>query len=154
MENASKALIMIATVIIGMLIISLLVCIFTIFKNFEKDLIRQEEDTEIVKFNKQFLQYKEKEKNTIQDIITIANLASDINSKYQLTKPESNSLYVQVKIIFKDNSQLNNLEKFDSDYYLRLMDSYSLKDFECTEMKINSITKRVNYIEFREINEN
>lgn len=153
MENASKALIMIATVIIGMLIISLLVCIFAIFKNFEKDLIRQEEDAEIVKFNKQFLQYNEKEKITIQDIITVANLASNINSKYQLTKPESSSLYVQIKIIFYDNSEVRYLEKFDSDYYLRLIQSYSLKNFKCTEMKINPMTKRVNYIEFREINE-
>lgn len=146
MENASKALIMLATMIISILIISLLVLIFSIFKNFEATLIDDSEQTEISKFNAEFLQYKEKNIITPQEIISVANLVSDINDKYQLNEQEDNSLYVEIKVITKKGIIENFEKKQSNDYIQFIKDNES--DFSCTNIKINSMTNRVNYIEF------
>lgn len=83
MENASKALIMAASVLIGILIVSLAVYLFASFGG-QFAILQQENLTkELANFNKQFSIYEGKDL-TIYDIITVANLATENNRYYEL----------------------------------------------------------------------
>ena len=94
MENASKALLMAATVLVGVLLLSLGVYLFTVFGNFSADMTKELTQKDIDEFNAQFIKYESYKdetsgewKNTCraQDVVTIANLAKENNSKYDYT---------------------------------------------------------------------
>ena len=89
MENASKALLMAATILIAVMLISLGTYLFATFGNNSKnvnDNINQKTKQE---FNAQFTKYETKsdynkssEKCTVYDITTVINLAHDNNESY------------------------------------------------------------------------
>ena len=87
MENASKALIIAATVLIAVLILSIGIYIF---RNYSEIAYKNEENQSaqaLIQYNNKFEKYKEKEM-TIQDVLTIVNLAKDYNerkSEYTIT---------------------------------------------------------------------
>ena len=86
MENASKALLMAAGVLVGILVLSLAAYLFVTFGKSSAELHQQIETDRLSEFNNQFTSYEEKEDITIYDVITVANLATDNNKYYQLTK--------------------------------------------------------------------
>lgn len=86
MENASKALIMAAGVLIGVLILSLAVYLFTTFGATSAELHRQNDANRINEFNTQFTSYETKDNNTIYDVISAANLATENNVYYELPR--------------------------------------------------------------------
>lgn len=114
MENASKALIMAASVLLGIMIISVGVTLFVTFSNFSKSTESKIEEAKIAEWNDNFLKYygtitkiengKQVVKPvqvTMHDIISVANFAKKNNEKYELTKENSgneNTYYVQVKV--------------------------------------------------------
>lgn len=113
MENASKALLMAAGVLIGILIISLAVYLFVSFGSTSAELHKQNEEQQIAQFNSQFTSYEGKE-CTIYDVITVANLATENNKYYEFPKRTS-------KTNGKDNYisvQINNinLSKYNGDW--------------------------------------
>lgn len=57
MENASKALIMAATGLLGLMIISVAVTLFNIFSDLGKDTIEKVENTRITEWNNTYLKY-------------------------------------------------------------------------------------------------
>ena len=61
MENASKALLMAAGVLIGVLILSLAVYLFANFGTASAEIHKQKDMNEINKFNTQFTSYEGKE---------------------------------------------------------------------------------------------
>ena len=78
MENASKALLMAASVLIGVLILSLAVYLFTSFGSTSAELHKQQDEQRLEQFNTQFSSYEGKEGGiTIYDVVTIANLATE-----------------------------------------------------------------------------
>lgn len=112
MENASKALIMAAGVLIGILILSLAVYLFTTFGATSAELHKQNDDNRINQFNAQFTSYVGKQGITIYDVITVANLATDNNEYYELPKVQpliNDSSYPQfyVQVVLK-NERYNN----------------------------------------------
>ena len=76
MENASKALLMAAGVLIGVLILSLAVYLFANFGTASAEIHKQKDMNEINKFNTQFTSYEGKE-CTVHDIVSVANLAKN-----------------------------------------------------------------------------
>lgn len=82
MENASKALIIAGGMLIAMLVVSLLVWGFTSLSEFQKEKAAIVEREQILEFNKKFEAYN---KNTVRgyQIISLSNLASDINTRYE-----------------------------------------------------------------------
>ena len=158
MENASKALLFAAGVLMAIVILSLAVYLYGSFSSATSEVEKQMEEDQISNFNNQFLAYEEKKEITIYDIYTVSNLAEENNKKYDLTKQEDNNYYVSVNLKTKTES-INNIEKNKLDYngfinkYMYVIgqennkDVYDLTRFTC-KVQINEITRRVNKVEF------
>ncbi len=86
MENASKALVMAAGVLIGLLILSLAVYLFASFAGTSAELHRENAQKQVDQFNSQFTSLVGKEGITIYDVVSIANLATETNIYYEYPK--------------------------------------------------------------------
>lgn len=151
MENASKALIMAGGVLIGILIISLAVYLFTDFGSTSAQINAQNSQKQITEFNSKFTSYegyKDKDGNwkiTIYDIITLASYAKENNQYYEDTSEEQ----IKVKI---DNIEIQD---YTNDKNQKLISNYTrdgiLKKFKCSNVEYNARGK-VKSITFRELN--
>lgn len=83
MENASKALLMAAGVLIGLLVLSLMVYLFASFATTSAQMHQENKQQQIDQFNSQFVTYEGKESVNIYDIVTVANLATENNQYYE-----------------------------------------------------------------------
>lgn len=113
MENATKALMIAAGVLIGILILSLGVYLYYALGGYMTSTQEQLEANAKNKFNTQFLKYinvsggstDPDHELTIQDVITAANLANQNNIQHGLTADAgANSYYVTV------NAKINGIE--------------------------------------------
>lgn len=118
MENASKALIMAAGVLIGVILLSLMSYMFISFAMSSAEIHKENAQNQLNEFNSQFTSYMGKEGVTIYDVVTVANLATESNIYYEFPKltgnPIGNDNYIAVKL--KNNPNLGsynnqNIEK-------------------------------------------
>ena len=144
MENASKALLMAAGVLIGVLILALAVYLLTNFGMTSAEVHKQKDINEINKFNTQFTSYEGKECR-IQDLVSVVNLAINNNNNYSLDAEAGNSYYITVNI----KSVKSNLEKQDINLDELIKNNLD-KKYKCTT-DINSKTQRVYKVTFEEI---
>ncbi len=125
MENASKALIMAASVLLGLMIISIGVALFSSFSEYGRTTIEQAEEYKITEWNNNYSKYYgrvatyDATKNryvdkpievTAHDIVSVANHAKQNNSDYELDQTyagNENSYYVQVVVKEKAKQYLN-----------------------------------------------
>lgn len=129
MENASKALIMAGGVLIGILIISLAVYLFTDFGSTSAQINAQNSQKQITEFNSKFTVYEGNDNITIYDIITLAGYAKENNEYYKDVEDEK----IEVKIGNKNCTNLKNQE---------LINQYPstngiLKKFMCSSIEYN-----------------
>lgn len=137
MENASKALIMAASILIGVMIMSIGVALFNSFSDFSRTNIEKMDEKKLAEWNNNFLKYYgsnmvdvtkeingrnvvvgEKEETirvTAHDIISVANLAKENNKAYELEdtrEANENIYYIQVclKNYGNDRSYYRHLE--------------------------------------------
>ena len=156
MENASKALIMAAGVLIGLLIISIAIFLFLNFSETSSTLHEQIRQDQISQFNTQFSKYVESDA-TIYDVVTVINIAKDNNEYYGLTQADASNLntyYITVNFKGrrqenKTKSELDQLIKIDLNKITGREDSNNLKRYKC-EVKINPNTDMVYLINFTE----
>jgi hypothetical protein len=167
MENASKALIMAASVLLSIMIISVGVVLFDSFGNTGAKIISQIEETQISEFNSQFYKYygkttkynstigkyeQETIKVTAHDIISIANLAKKNNEQYEFDEigKDENTNYVQID--FKNKKNLENWSEEDKIKFIEdnSMNGSEIKYFYCSSIELNSIG-RVMYVKFDEL---
>ncbi len=162
MENASKALIMAAGILIGVLILSLTVYLFVTFGETSKQIHTEIDINRLNEFNAQFTSYETKDDNTIYDIISVVNLARENNEYYELDNYSNGNFYIRVDAKLKSGNK-QKLELYDDDEIQGLV-KYEInnleddEDSEGTEYKrlptysckvtINNQTKRVNMVEF------
>lgn len=146
MENASKALIMAAGVLIGVLILSLAVYLFASFGTSSAQVHKQNEENQLNEFNTQFTSYEGREEITIYDVITVKNLADQNNRQYELDSSTNSNFYITVKL---GNSIINNnkvkeeeLIKKDTETLQEKLPTYSCK------VTISPVTGRVKEIIF------
>ena len=85
MENASRALIMAASILIGIMILSLAVYLFATFGASSAQMHEQIQIDRINQFNAQFTVYQNMTNITIYDVVTVANTAKNKNEYYGLT---------------------------------------------------------------------
>ena len=172
MENASKALLMAAGVLIGIMVLSLAVYLFVTFGSTSAQMHQQKEQDQLNQFNSQFTSYEGKEDITIYDIVTVANLATENNKYYEFdtktslprnNKVSENYIWVVVssrkystgKILTfgkdKDSASINqeynnvingDLRQIGYNYSTFGEDAYYLYKYKC-ETDISSITGRV-----------
>lgn len=144
MENASKALLMAAGVLIGVLILALAVYLFANFGMTSAEVHKQKDINDINKFNTQFTSYEGKE-CLIQDVVSVVNLAINNNNNYSLDAEAGNSYYITVNI----KSVKSNLEKQNINLDELIKNNLD-KKYKCTT-DINSKTQRVYKVTFEEI---
>lgn len=80
MENASKALIIAATVLVSVLILAILVYLFVNYSEIASQHEENQAKQALVQYNTKFTKYEDKTL-TIQDVYTIVNLAHDYNKR-------------------------------------------------------------------------
>ena len=95
MENASKALLMAAGVLVGILILSLAVFLFVDFGGKSKTINEQITDNQLVQYNAQYTKYTGRDNITIYEVVSVINMAIQNNEDY------------------KDYSDFDNLYKVD-----------------------------------------
>ena len=118
MENASKALIMAAGILISVLILSLAVYLIATFGSSSAEIQKINEEKIISEFNSQFTVYDGRKDLTIYDVITVANYAKENNEKYELTEEnrgKENTYYISVKL---DNNFIENMTVAKQNEYL------------------------------------
>lgn len=164
MENASTALIMAATILIGVLIMSTGVYLFNHFGERTKDINERMEQAQIDQINVQFTKYEGVTTCSAHDIVSIANLAKQYNTENGFTTPvtDNGAYYIQVsiKMNLRDTEiPLNSLKNFESlpeEKYQTFMSKYSLTTdnkkqfFTCTDVTVNNKTGRVSKISFEQ----
>lgn len=79
MENASKALLMAAGILMGILVISLIVYIYATFSDSTQKNIKQMELNSLTAFNSKYLSYDGREDLTYYDIANVATMARNDN---------------------------------------------------------------------------
>ena len=163
MENASKALIMAAGVLIGILILSLAVYLFVSFGTTSAELHRQNDANRTNEFNTQFTKYVGSDDITIYTIVSLANIATENNIEYELPKVstiinDNNYSKFYVQIVFNNKpieggyntpsaTNYNTLIKNDTEQISAA--NQNLKTYECTTY-ISSSTQRVYKVVFNE----
>lgn len=160
MENASKALLMAAGVLIAVLILSLAVYLFMSFGSESAEFHKQMENDRLNQFNSQFTTYEGKEGITIYDVMTAVNLARDNNSYYDLTTASNSNYYVTVNFI-KPGISGSNMEKKTDDQLQEILKQENLNseveddgetaqrlpEYTCST-QLNPVTGRVNVVTF------
>lgn len=102
MENASKALIMAAGVLIGIIIISMGVYLFGKAAAIPKEYSSKLEKDRLAAFNEKFEVYN-REDVSAQDIVTVVNLAVQNNRQYDITEID---YYVKIYLGTRRNYKL------------------------------------------------
>ena len=154
MENASRALMMAAGVLIGLMILSLAVYLITSFGSASAEAHKTNEQNRINEFNTRFTQYEGREDITIHDVATVVNLARSNNEEYGLTSSANseNTLYIEVFLegasIEQPNAK-NNIEQLIQDDIDSIQGTTDKKlpTYNC-RVEINPNTQRVNRVYF------
>ena len=152
MENASKALLMAAGVLIGVAVLTLAVYLYTSFSGSAQSVEKDIEQGQLEQFNNQFIQFSAKE-CTISDILTCVNLADDYNTKNEFKNTETN-YYITVKVDntpvnkLKSSSEIKKILKKKPDDYAKISDEgLELYKYKCT-VDYSSETGKVNIVNF------
>lgn len=157
MENANKALLIAASVLIGVMLLSIAVYLFSIFGGLSSEISSQLNEKEINEFNAKFYQYEGK-KCRAHDIVSVANMAKENNAQYEYTNTDSVAPYYIIVSVKGMGSGNDHFEQKTKEEHAEFMKSYSIVDgtidpiyFECTEVVINENTKLVKSITFEKI---
>ena len=172
MENASKALIMAASVLLGVMILSIGAYLFYTYSNYSADAYETMQNNQIAEFNAQFLKYYGNTNRsyidsngdirtvespilcTIHDIMSLANLAAQNNVQYGFVDENDqsgyneNTYYIQITIV--GDRDATNLEKKTNNEKLTYIQAESEKQYICIEAKVSDVTKRVCLMRFQE----
>ena len=136
MENATKALYIAAGVLMGIMVLSLAVMLFSSLQSYVEEYKSQIEFNELNTFNNRYQKYVDTEENlTIQDIVTVAGMAYEDNSSFSAEPSDwgeisENSLYVGVYLNGK------RIDQTIKDEIKNLLAENTEKRYECTTENI------------------
>ena len=162
MEDATKALLMAAGVLIGLMIISLGVSLFSSMSAYTDSTQQQIEENGLQQFNEQFTKYINCNDTsgeieftlTIQDLVTVANIAYENNKKYGLDSADANNYYVTINIPGRANLEqfINDTSTTNQFNAAKLLKNNIEKEYICTysNVVINTNTGRVCEMTFQE----
>lgn len=143
MENASKALIIAATVLISVLIVAIAVYLFATYSQFAYENEQRQIQQEQAQYNAKFEKYEDKDLN-IYDVISIVNLAIDINKKIE----GSNMKQVQVMIGGVGGDWAEHLSK-NPDLYVEWIYYYSNLKYRIVEISDKDGDNLADYIKIK-----
>lgn len=107
MENASKALLMTASILIGLIILSLGIYLVNTFKSFSQNYNDSMEIQRMGQFNAQFIAFSTRNNVSIHEIMTLTNYAKEFNNTNNMQPVEEQ--YIKVYITFKEKGKKFNL---------------------------------------------
>ncbi len=118
MENATKALLIAAGVLIAMMILSMGVYLYYSIGSYVERSQEQIAQQELDKFNTQFYNYQsdENEKFSFQEVVTVANLAYENNIKNEFPIAKFNNNFVLNNI-----DELKNAISAGNDNYVQVV---------------------------------
>ena len=125
MENASRALLIAGGVLMGIIILSLLIIMFTQMGDFQRAHATIDKDSQLAKFNSDFEKYADDSGIDGTDIISLANKVSDYNEKekdYYATG-SSDSINNSVDYTKKITLEVSNMNDFTKKYAYDEFDS-------------------------------
>jgi hypothetical protein len=143
MENASKALIMAAEILLGVLLLTLLVAVFQATGYFSETVEDNIQTTVVNEFNVNFENYKNKSYLTAQDVISIINLAkeySETEYAISITIQRVSGKYTQNYL----STEANAYEFIKNNSYDT--EKKDIIKFEVSSMTYNQNTGRVDTI--------
>ena len=145
MENASQALIIAGGVLIGIIIISMGVYLFTQAVAIPNEYNAKLEKEKLIAFNQKFEAYNRQDVSA-QDIITVVNMATENNRQYEETDTE---YYIKV---YLDGDIIN---KYTEEEKIAILQSTEIENeqivypYTCKEINYSSVTGRVISIKFK-----
>lgn len=167
MENTSKALMMAASVLLGVMLISIGVYLFSIYSDYTSSMYDRIESAQIDQFNIQFLKYYGQADDTqsilctAHDIASLANLAAQNNKENEVAQEkkrydqnfskQANTNYIQIKVEKVGTvttgairgSDLTNLETWtEQDKILQFIRDNSLHDVYVYDNGVRKIEKQ------------
>ena len=119
MENASKALLMAAGILMGILVLSLAVFLFANFGSTSSQIRSDITSNQLTQFNTQFTIYAGRNDITIYDIISVANLAKENN------KNSDSKIHVKVIGISSSGYKVNEFQDSDEADIKKAMNEFS-----------------------------
>ena len=137
MENATKALLIAAGMLIALIILSSLLLLFNMVSDFYQNSSNMTEEQQRIEFNKQFENYENQEIRG-NELLSIMNKIDDYNS----SQPELGYAAMQFVVDFKSTElfkQFNYEMVNDSSTYL-----LSGSNTKITENKLKDFSNRVN----------
>lgn len=151
MENASKALLMAAGVLIGVLILSLAVFLFINFGEQAEQIHGEITSNQLTQFNAQFNVYEGRRDVTIYQIVTIANLAYENNQK-ETDETYKVKVFLGVEELTKEKPDYKELIK-NNNNEIEIVDEYGkttkFRDlFECLSVEYHD-NGRVKQVTFK-----
>lgn len=169
MDNAAKALLMAAEILIAILILTLAVYAFVYYSDVAVTYEKSRQEQEIQKFNTQFTKYLGTEEVTIQDIVTLVHIAQDYNKevdngvkaangkddKVEIFIENNLKIYYGVGVAYKYNVKLTEKDDKDLIEYIELNTATDdtipkIKKYKCSDIKYNE-EGRVKFIKFNNI---
>lgn len=139
MENASKALIIAAEILIGVILLTLLVYAFYSMASFSKSVNENIDVKNISEFNAQFEIYNGRTNLTAQDVITLGNLAKEYN---KTAEGQLNNITVYLQ----GAGSYHNIQSLDNAKTYEFIKDYSIEKqaiFECSDITYNANTKKI-----------
>ena len=136
MENATKALLIVASVLIGLIILSALLLLYNQVSGFYQSNSNKTEEQQRLEFNKKFESYENQEIRG-NELLSIMNMVDEYNA----TEPENGyaEMEFEVDFISTDLFKQFNYESANSNKYL-----LSGSNSKITENKLNDFSSRVN----------
>lgn len=165
MENATQALIIGASVLIGVMILSLAIYLVYTFGGFNANVQSKIDRNAVTQFNDKFLKYDGQEDLTVQDVITVKNYALEHNKQfsgynYKVDRAGENNEYIDVYFAKTRNQAYNPSALIFGEHDAELLedeinsspedeiDSSSEERRITCEVKVNPNTARVYKVYF------
>lgn len=166
MENASKALTIAGGILIAILIIAALMTMFSSSNEMFKAEQDKKEIEQVTAFNNQYESYNKKLLRGT-DVISVINKVLDNNTKYGVNGYNEPNYIMNVEFEMKEtlvyttngisnNSSFKVGQKYDINSFATIKNNQEIftdfkrRIFDCTSVKYNNTTGRVNYMLFVE----
>lgn len=156
MENATKAMLIAAGMLMGVMILSLGVTLFNEMSSYVQTSQETIRFNDLNAFNTQFLKYANSTDLTIHDVVTVANLANQNNKSYNIltdaqifnSRNNPSIFYVSVYLDLDDGAGPEPIEANIQDNMAKLLSDNFENTFRCSEFLISETTERVYKISF------
>lgn len=141
MDNAVKALLMASAIFLGIMLFSIFVYLFRAGGDVNRQYDERQANNQLVLYNSKFELY-DKSDNTIMDLITVLNLAYDVNEESDYD--DGNSVEITINI---GNSEIilpNEKNKVNKNQILKETDKISIYDLlekTIDELSIQNVQK-------------